>query len=69
LQEAFPQLLVQVQGPLVLPPDTYLEPDLLLLNRGRLQTVFPGQEDAYLAVEVAESSLDYDLNKKLPLYA
>jgi Uma2 family endonuclease len=69
LQEAFPHLLVQVQGPLVLPPDTYLEPDLLLLKPADYSRRLPGPEDAYLAVEVAESSLDYDLGKKLPLYA
>jgi len=60
---------VRVQGPLVIPPDTYLEPDLLLYRPGDYRLRHPGPEDVYLVLEVAESSLDYDLTKKLPLYA
>ncbi|BDG19382.1 hypothetical protein TthSNM11_15850 [Thermus thermophilus] len=60
---------VRVQGPFVLPPDTYLEPDLLLYRLGDFRHRYPGPEDALLVLEVAESSLDYDLTKKVPLYA
>ncbi|BBL82447.1 hypothetical protein TthAA37_13180 [Thermus thermophilus] len=60
---------VRVQGPFVLPPDTYLEPDLLLYRLGDFRHRYPGPEDAFLVLEVAESSLDYDLSKKVPLYA
>jgi Uma2 family endonuclease len=60
---------VRVQGPFVIPPDTYLEPDLLLYRLGDYRLRHPGPGEAYLVLEVAESSLDYDLNKKLPLYA
>ncbi|MGC8904291.1 Uma2 family endonuclease [Thermus sp.] len=65
----FPEVWVQVQGPLVLSPDTYLEPDLALLRPGDYRERLPRPEDVLLLVEVAEASLDYDLSKKVPLYA
>lgn len=60
---------VRVQGPFVLPPDTYLEPDLLLYRLGDFRYRYPGPQDALLVLEVAENSLEYDLTKKVPLYA
>uniref|UniRef100_A0A831XHX7 Uma2 family endonuclease n=1 Tax=Thermus islandicus TaxID=540988 RepID=A0A831XHX7_9DEIN len=63
------EVWVQVQGPLVLSPDTYLEPDLALLRPGDYRERLPRPEDVLLLVEVAEASLDYDLSKKVPLYA
>ncbi|WP_413217570.1 Uma2 family endonuclease [Thermus oshimai] len=70
LMEAFRgRARVRVQGPFVIPPDTYLEPDLLLLKPKAYWEGHPTPEDALLVVEVAESSLEYDLNKKIPLYA
>ncbi|GGM91349.1 hypothetical protein GCM10007092_00370 [Thermus composti] len=69
LVEHFPALLVQVQGPLALAPDTYLEPDLALLHPGDYRERLPGPGDVLWVVEVADASLEYDLAKKLPLYA
>ena len=66
---SLPEVFVQVQGPLALPPDTYLEPDLALLRPGDYRERLPRPEDVLLVVEVAEASLDYDLTKKVPLYA
>ncbi|WP_448377597.1 Uma2 family endonuclease, partial [Fervidobacterium sp.] len=63
--------LLQVQDPLRLSPDTEPQPDLALLAyrddfyRDRV----PEAQDALLVVEVAETSLDHDLEVKLPLYA
>jgi Uma2 family endonuclease len=46
-----------------------LEPDLALLRPGDYRERLPRPEDVLLLVEVAEASLDYDLSKKVPLYA
>lgn len=54
---------------MALPPDTYLEPDLALLRPGDYRERLPRPEDVLLVVEVADASLDYDLTKKVPLYA
>ncbi|GAA6761883.1 MULTISPECIES: Uma2 family endonuclease [Thermus] len=67
--EHFPGVLVQVQGPLAWVPDVYLEPDLVLLRLGEYQDRFPGPEDVLLVLEVADTSLAYDLDRKVPLYA
>ncbi|WP_038042140.1 Uma2 family endonuclease [Thermus tengchongensis] len=69
LVQTFPQALVQPQGPLALGEDTYLEPDLLLLRPKDYGGALPEPGDVLLLVEVAEASLAYDLEKKLPLYA
>ncbi|APD10081.1 MULTISPECIES: Uma2 family endonuclease [Thermus] len=67
--ERFPEALVQVQGPLALAPDVYLEPDLALLRPGDYGERLPGAEDVLLLLEVSDASLEYDLGKKVPLYA
>ncbi|GAA5338581.1 Uma2 family endonuclease [Thermus antranikianii] len=65
------QALVGVQGPIRLSPLSEPQPDLVLL---RPRPDFyaqdhPGPEDIVLLVEVAEASLGYDRQVKLPLYA
>ncbi len=63
--------VLSVQNPLVLPPDTEVYPDLALLRppRTAYRDRLPEAQDALLVVEVGETSLDYDLNVKVPLYA
>ena len=62
---------MQTQGPLSLPPHDEPEPDGVILRgnprdyAGRL----PGATDATSVIEVADSSLEYDRNQKLALYA
>lgn len=65
------QALLQVQDPLRLSPDTEPQPDLAILRfrEDFYAEKIPEAEDALLVIEVAESSLDYDLKVKLPLYA
>lgn len=65
------QALLQVQDPLRLSPDTEPQPDLAILRfrKDFYAGKIPEAEDALLVIEVAESSLDYDLKVKLPLYA
>lgn len=53
---------------LTLSEDTLLEPDLLVVPRGTLIRDLRGP-DVLLLIEVADSSLSYDLRVKAPLYA
>ena len=63
--------IVAVQGPIVLADDTEPEPDIAVIRRRttsyKEREAFA--EDAFLLVEVAESSLAYDRSTKLRLYA
>lgn len=63
--------IVQVQGPVRLTDRTEPEPDLLVLRHRddayRSRHAQPG--DVVLAIEVARSSLRFDRDVKLPLYA
>ncbi len=45
------------------------EPDLLWLRKARYRDQHPSASDVKLAIEVADSSLDTDLNDKATLYA
>jgi len=64
--------LLRVQNPIVLNDDTEPEPDLTLVKtRGRayyLET-HPRPDDVLLLIEVADTSLEYDKEIKLPRYA
>ncbi|MFD3005024.1 Uma2 family endonuclease [Thermus tengchongensis] len=70
LQQARKALL-QVQDPLRLSPENEPQPDLALLayREDFYRDKVPEARDALLVVEVADTSLDYDLNVKVPLYA
>lgn len=59
---------VSVQHPLRLSDLTESEPDLVVLVPGRRRTV-PMAAEALLVIEVAESSLRYDRDTKLPRFA
>jgi len=61
--------LVWGTGPARVALDSVPEPDLALLRRRSYMTGAPGPEDIRLVIEVAESSLRYDLTRKLRLYA
>jgi Uma2 family endonuclease len=63
--------IVQVQGPIRLGPHSEPQPDVALL-RPRADfyaTGHPGPGAVLLAIEVADTSLDFDRTVKLPLYA
>ena len=62
---------VRVQGPVRLGERGEPEPDLLLLRRreGFYRSAHPQPNDVFLAVEVSETTLRYDRNVKVPLYA
>ena len=65
------ELIVGVQGPLVLSEDTLVEPDIAVLRLREAGT--PGPRPvaamALLVVEVSDSSLSFDMQTTLPLYA
>ncbi len=66
-QEA--SLFVSVQNPLALSEHFEPEPDLVLLRRREGRAGVPIPEEVLLVVEVAYTSLAYDRDMKLPLYA
>lgn len=63
--------VVSPQNPLILGEHSEPEPDLALLRpRPDFYTAsHPQAADALLLIEVADTSLDYDLQVKVPLYA
>jgi Uma2 family endonuclease len=63
--------IVRVQNPVVLDRHVELQPDLALLRPrpGFYRNAHPGPADTLLIVEVADTSLQYDREEKLALYA
>jgi Uma2 family endonuclease len=63
--------LVVVQNPLRLGPRSEPEPDFMLVKPAADDYTghHPLPEDVFLLIEVAESSLAYDRNRKIPAYA
>jgi Uma2 family endonuclease len=63
--------IVAVQDPLTLPEHSEPEPDLMLLRPRDdfYEGTNPTPADTLLVVEIADTSLRYDRNTKLPLYA
>jgi len=63
--------IVAVQDPLTLPEHSEPEPDLMLLRPRDdfYERTHPSPSDALLVIEVADTSLRYDPNIKIPLYA
>ncbi|TBH21722.1 Uma2 family endonuclease [Thermus thermamylovorans] len=72
LQEALRgKAVIMVQNPLRLCEDSEPEPDLLVLKPplSRYRDRHPTPEDVLLLIEVADTSLGFDREVKLPLYA
>lgn len=65
------QIIVSVQDPLRLSNLSEPQPDFMLLRpeNSDYTTRHPNAEDVLLLIEVADSSLSYDQNEKLHLYA
>lgn len=63
--------IVSCQNPLRLDDENEPEPDIVVLRPRSdcYSTAHPTPGDAVLVVEVSDSSLDYDLTVKVPLYA
>jgi Uma2 family endonuclease len=60
---------ISVQNPVHLGPRTEPQPDIALVRRRRYRASHPTLADIFLLVEVADSTLAYDRNIKLPMYA
>jgi Uma2 family endonuclease len=60
---------VRVQQPIDLGPESQPQPDLVLSRLARYRDRHPGPADVYLIVEVADTTLDFDLADKRTLYA
>lgn len=71
LTKAAQQALVFVQSPLVLNKRSAPQPDVMLLRprADRYYASHPTAADVLLVVEVADTTLKYDLDVKRPLYA
>jgi Uma2 family endonuclease len=65
------KVIISIQNPVRLNEYTEPEPDISILKRteDRYANQLPSAEDVLLVIEVADSSVDYDRNVKLPLYA
>jgi Uma2 family endonuclease len=65
------RVIVSVQDPIRLPPDSEPEPDLSIVKPRDdfYAQAHPSPQDVLLIVEVADSSLPVDRSVKLPLYA
>lgn len=62
--------MVQVQAPIQLDDFTMPEPDIAVIRRSSVNDLAPVlPSDVYLLVEVADSSLEFDLGEKLARYA
>lgn len=63
--------VVTVQNPLLISDHSEPEPDVMLLKPRNdfYADAHPQPEDVFLLIEVADSSLSYDREVKLPLYA
>lgn len=66
-----PRAIVRVQSPILLDEASAPQPDLVILRPRAdfYRDVLPGPADVLLVVEVADSSLPFDLAVKVPLYA
>lgn len=64
-----PDAMVSVQCPIQVGTRSLPEPDLAIVRTERPSDVHPAPADIFVAVEVADSSLEYDRTIKLPLYA
>ena len=68
---AIGRAIVSVRNPVVLPDRSEPEPDVALLRpgEGRYRKAKPLPADVLLLIEVADSTLRYDTEVKVPLYA
>jgi Uma2 family endonuclease len=61
--------IVSVQNPVRLDEHTEPQPDLAVLQTRDYRESLPRPEDVLLLIEVSDTTLSYDRNVKLPLYA
>ena len=69
VREAGDDAIVSVQNPVRLNENTEPQPDLAVLRPRNYLESLPGPEDVFFLIEVSDTTLAYDRNLKLPLYA
>jgi Uma2 family endonuclease len=67
-EQAHGRFRVRVQQPIDLGPESQPQPDLVLCRPQRYSDRHPGPAEIYLIVEVADTTLDFDLADKRALY-
>jgi Uma2 family endonuclease len=69
-QQAAGRAILRVQGPVALPPDSELYPDVALLapRDDFYRNRKPTGRDALLVIEVSDTSLLHDIGTKAPIY-
>ena len=60
---------VSIQNPVILGDRNEPQPDVMLLKPGNYMNALPTAKDVLLIVEVSDTTLDYDRDVKLGLYA
>jgi Uma2 family endonuclease len=62
---------IRQQLPITIEPDSEPEPNIAVvrIDPRRYRDRHPTPEEVYLLIEVADSSLNYDLNRKVKIYA
>ncbi len=60
---------ISVQSPIQLPNDSQPQPDITLVRYKRYRGTLPTPDDIFIVIEVADSTLAFDRDTKLPLYA
>ncbi len=63
------EFLIDVQNPVRLDENNEPEPDLAVIRTRDYRDSLPGPEDVLFLIEVSDTTLSYDRNVKLPLYA
>ncbi|AFY72148.1 protein of unknown function DUF820 (plasmid) [Thalassoporum mexicanum PCC 7367] len=71
MSQLIDRIQLRVQSSIQLPPNSQPQPDLALLKRKAdfYISAHPTPADIYLLIEVADSSLAFDRNVKMPMYA
>ncbi len=66
-----PNYSIDIQSPFILSKESEPEPDAMVVKRYHLgdEPEKASAADVYLVVEVSDTTLSYDVNDKLPLYA
>lgn len=68
-EQAGERFRVRVEQPIDLGPESQPQPSLVLCRPGRYRARHPAPADIFLIVEVADTTLDFDLADKRALYA
>lgn len=69
VREVSGEAIVSVQNPVRLDEHSEPEPDLAVIRPRDYRESLPGPDDVLLLIEVSDTTLSYDRNVKLPLYA